>query len=59
MEQIYCMLDCDSAVAIVILMVYNKGKTLGQVAVEKSATCNGMWTPMADLTTSCVRRQSF
>ncbi len=53
------MLDCDSAVAIVILMVYNKGKTLGQVAVEKSATCNGMWTPMADLTTSCVRRQSF
>ncbi len=34
-EQIYPMLDRDSAAAVVIPMGYNKGKTLGQVAVEK------------------------
>ena len=37
MEQIYSMLDRDSAAAVVIPMGYNKGKTLGQVAVEKPA----------------------
>lgn len=36
-EQIYSMLDRDSAAAVVIPMSYNKGKTLGQVAVEKPA----------------------
>ena len=36
-EQIYSMLDRDSATAVVIPMGYNKGKTLGQVAVEKPA----------------------
>ena len=36
-EQIYSMLDRDSAAAVVIPMGYNKGKTLGQVAVEKPA----------------------
>lgn len=34
-EQIYPMLDRNSAAAVVIPMGYNKGKTLGQVAVEK------------------------
>lgn len=34
-EQIYSMLNRDSAAAVVIPMGYNKGKTLGQVAVEK------------------------
>ena len=36
-EQIYPMLNRDSAAAVVIPMGYNKGKTLGQVAVEKPA----------------------
>lgn len=36
-EQIYPMLNRDSAAAVVILMGFNKGKTLGQVAVEKPA----------------------
>lgn len=36
-EQIYSMLDRDSAAAVVIPMGYNRGKTLGQVAVEKPA----------------------
>lgn len=36
-EQIYSMLDRDSAAAVVIPMGFNKGKTLGQVAVEKPA----------------------
>ena len=36
-EQIYSMLDRDSAAAVVIPMGYNKGKTLGQVAMEKPA----------------------
>ena len=36
-EQIYSMLDRDSAAAVVIPMGYNKGKTLGQEAVEKPA----------------------
>lgn len=34
-EQIYSMLNRDSAAAVVIPMGFNKGKTLGQVAVEK------------------------
>ena len=33
-EQIYSMLNRDSAAAVVIPMGFNKGKTLGQVAVE-------------------------
>lgn len=37
MEQIYSMLDRDSAAAVVIPMGFNRGKTLGQVAVEKPA----------------------
>lgn len=37
-EQIYSMLDRDSAAAVVIPMGFNKGKTLGQVAVEKPAS---------------------
>ena len=36
-EQIYSMLDRDSAAAVVIPMGFNRGKTLGQVAVEKPA----------------------
>ena len=36
-EQIYSMLDRDSAASVVIPMGFNKGKTLGQVAVEKPA----------------------
>lgn len=36
-EQIYSMLNCDSAAAVVIPMGFNKGKTLGQVAMEKPA----------------------
>ena len=36
-EQIYSMLSRDSAAAVVIPMGFNKGKTLGQVAVEKPA----------------------
>ena len=36
-EQIYSMLDRDSAAAVVVPMGFNKGKTLGQVAVEKPA----------------------
>lgn len=36
-EQIYSMLNRDSAAAVVIPMGYNRGKTLGQVAVEKPA----------------------
>lgn len=36
-EQIYSMLNRDSAAAVVIPMGFNKGKTLGQVAVEKPA----------------------
>ena len=36
-EQIYPMLNRDSAAAVVIPMGFNKGKTLGQVAVEKPA----------------------
>ena len=34
-EQIYSMLNRDSAAAVVIPMGFNKGKTLGQVAMEK------------------------
>lgn len=34
-EQIYSMLNRDSAAAIVIPMGFNKGKTLGQVALDK------------------------
>nr|WP_300849199.1 hypothetical protein [uncultured Acetatifactor sp.] len=37
MEQIYSMLDRDSAAAVVVPMGFNRGKTLGQVAVEKPA----------------------
>ncbi len=37
MEQIYSMLDRDSAAAVVIPMGFNRGMTLGQVAVEKPA----------------------
>ena len=36
-EQIYSMLSRDSAAAVVIPMGFNKGKTLGQVAMEKPA----------------------
>lgn len=36
-QQIYSMLNRDSAAAVVIPMGFNKGKTLGQVAVEKPA----------------------
>ncbi len=36
-EQIYSMLNRDSAAAVVIPMGFNKGKTLGQVAMEKPA----------------------
>ena len=36
-EQIYSMLNRDSAAAVVIPMGFNKGKTLGQVALEKPA----------------------
>ena len=36
-EQIYSMLNRDSAATVVIPMGFNKGKTLGQVAVEKPA----------------------
>ena len=36
-EQIYSMLNRDSAAAVVIPMGFNKGKTLGQVAIEKPA----------------------
>ena len=36
-EKIYSMLSRDSAAAVVIPMGFNKGKTLGQVAVEKPA----------------------
>lgn len=36
-EQIYSMLNRDSAAAVVVPMGFNKGKTLGQVAVEKPA----------------------
>lgn len=36
-EQIYSMLNRDRAAAVVIPMGFNKGKTLGQVAVEKPA----------------------
>lgn len=34
-EQIYSMLNRDSAAAVVIPMGFNKGKTLGQVALDK------------------------
>lgn len=34
-EQIYSMLNRDSAAAVVIPMGFNKGKTLGQIAVDK------------------------
>lgn len=34
-EQIYSMLNRDSAAVVVIPMGFNKGKTLGQVAVDK------------------------
>lgn len=34
-EQIYAMLNRDTAAAVTIPMGYNKGKTLGQVALEK------------------------
>lgn len=37
-EQIYSLLNRDSAAAVVIPMGFNKGKTLGQVAVEKPAS---------------------
>ncbi len=36
-EQIYSLLTRESAAAVVIPMGFNKGKTLGQVAVEKPA----------------------
>lgn len=36
-EQIYSLLNRDSAAAVVIPMGFNKGKTLGQVAMEKPA----------------------
>lgn len=36
-EQIYSMLNRDSAAAVVIPMGFNKGKTLGQVALDKPA----------------------
>lgn len=41
-EQIYSMLNRDSAAAVVIPMGFNKGKTLGQVAVEKPAVVCGL-----------------
>lgn len=34
-EQIYSMLNRDSAAAVVIPMGFNKGKTLGQIALDK------------------------
>jgi len=34
-EKIYSLLSRDSAAAVVVSMGFNKGKTLGQVAVEK------------------------
>ena len=37
MEQIYSLLDRDSAAAVVVPMGFNRGRTLGQVAVEKPA----------------------
>ena len=37
-EQIYSMLNRDSAATVVIPMGFNKGKTLGQVAIEKPAS---------------------
>lgn len=36
-EQIYSLLDRDRAAAVVIPMGFNRGKTLGQLAVEKPA----------------------
>lgn len=37
-EQLYSMLNRDSAAAVVIPMGFNRGKTLGQVAIEKPAS---------------------
>ena len=34
-EQIYAMLDRDTAAAVVVNVGYSKGKTLGQIAIEK------------------------
>ncbi len=34
-EQIYAMLDRDTAAAVVVNVGYSRGKTLGQIAVEK------------------------
>lgn len=38
MEQIYSLLNPETAAAVVINIGFNKGKTLGQVAVEKPAS---------------------
>lgn len=37
-EQIYTMLTMETAAAVVVNIGYNKGKTLGQVAIEKPAS---------------------
>lgn len=38
MEQIYSMLNPETAAAVVVNIGFNKGKTLGQVAMEKPAS---------------------
>ena len=37
-EQIYSMLNPETAAAVVVNIGFNKGKTLGQVAMEKPAS---------------------
>ena len=37
-EQIYSMLNTETAASVVVTIGFNKGKTLGQIAVEKSAS---------------------
>ena len=37
-EQIYAMLNPETAAAVVVNIGFNKGKTLGQVAMEKPAS---------------------
>ena len=57
-EQIYSMLNRDSAAAVVIPWDSTRERHWDRWPWRSPRTCSGMWTPTAAPTTSCARRQS-
>ena len=58
MEQIYAKLNRDTAASVVIPMGYHKGKTLGQLALEKPKALEWYISSYGGPDTCSAQRQS-